>query len=440
MGRAASAARDVLAERGPALDVLLALEPRPFVAPQTPAKAQELAIEAGLAVGLGLPGELVETALGPLRRCVTSFGEGHCHGSARVSSALSALPADLAVLALDPSLSEVDFSRALYIDTETTGLLGGAGTLPFLIGCARFVGELGSERSLVVEQFLLERPGLEAPMLTRFGELLAEASCIVSFNGKSFDWPLLRTRFILNRVAAPKVKAHLDLLHCARRVFKRRLGTVRLIHLEQEVLGFARVDDLPGALIPETYLAFLRGRAGGETLRPIVEHNLSDLVALPALLGELARRFALDGQDGVDETGRAVAQDARDKLGFAQVAARADEHSRALIWAEAAADQEVRGHLASEALYLSGLLKLKQGDWASAEQTLLLALAAWEPHSELSSRAHLVLAKHFEHKRKDFARAADHARHTQLSEGDAASARRQERLMRKLQTREAGVL
>ncbi len=371
-----------------------------------------------------LPGEILETDLGPLRRCVTTFSEMHCHGATAVSYALEAASQDLSVLALDPSLAEVDFSRALYLDTETTGLLGGAGTLPFLVGMARFEG-----RSLVVEQLLLERPGLEAPILTRLGELLSEASCIVSFNGKSFDWPLLRTRYILNRVKAPKVPAHLDLLHCARRVYKRRLGTVRLIHLEQAILGFERVDDLPGELIPETYLAFLRGRAGGGTLRPIVEHNLSDLVALPALLGEIARRFA-GGEVEADALGNKH-QDARDQLGFAHVAARADDSLRAVSWAEAAAEKEVRGELAAEALYLSGTLKLKQGDLAEAERAFIQALKVLDAHSALSARAHLALAKLFEHKLQNIERARFHAEHTALVEGAEASVRRLTRLTRK---------
>ncbi|MFT3921383.1 MAG: ribonuclease H-like domain-containing protein [Myxococcales bacterium] len=338
-----------------------------------------------------------------------------------MARALSACARSLSVLALDPALAEVDFTRALYIDTETTGLLGGTGTLPFLIGCARF--ELGS---LVVEQLLLERPGHEGPMLRRLAELLAQASCIVSFNGKSFDWPLLRTRFIMNRVPAPKVPAHLDLLHCARRVYKRRLGSVRLIELEAAVLGFERIEDLPGELIPETYLGFLRGRTPGAALWPVVEHNRSDLVALPAMLGELVRRFA-------EPSAPELRQDARDQLGFAQVAARADDPQRALAFAQAAAESDVRGELAPEAMYLAGMLKLKVGDLAGAVCAFRDSLEASHGRAEASARAHLALAKMFEHRLKDPERAFFHAPHTGLAEGNEASARRVQRLQKKWQ-------
>lgn len=364
-----------------------------------------------------LPGECEDTPHGPVRYLRVLHDEDHCHGVVPVSLALEARGADLAVLALDPKLESIDFTRALFIDTETTGLMGGAGTLPFLIGLAWFEG-----RRLVVEQLLLERPGLEAPMLQRLGHALARASCIVSYNGKSFDWPLLRTRFILNRVAAPEVPAHLDLLHCARRVYKRRLGAVRLINLEQTILGFERIDDMPGELIPQTYLGYLRGQLSGAALGPILEHNRSDLVALAAILGELVRRFR----------GEHPAQDARDQLGFASVAARASDHARALTFARGAIDADVRGELACEALYLTGELKARAGDYEGALEAFNEALEFAQGHTLAGARTHLALAKLWEHKLKDCARALEHARHTAAAEGADCSARRVVRLERKL--------
>jgi uncharacterized protein YprB with RNaseH-like and TPR domain len=352
-----------------------------------------------------------------LRRLVTEYAEDHCHGAIPVALALEACARDLSVLALDPSLASVDFTRALYIDTETTGLLGGAGTLPFLIGLAWFEGQ-----RLVVEQLLLERPGQEVPMLQRLGEALSRASCIVSYNGKSFDWPLLRTRFIMNRVAAPQVPAHLDLLHCARRVYKRRLGVVRLVHLEEAILGHERVDDLAGELIPQTYLGYLRGHLPGASLGPILDHNRSDLVALAAILGELVRRFRAED----------ARQDARDQLGFATVAARAEHHERALAFAQSAASADIRGELASEALYLSGELKLRAGDVEGARSAFLEAIEAAIGRPQDAARAHLALAKLYEHRLKDPEHALTHAAHTADAEGDEACAHRVARLTRKL--------
>jgi uncharacterized protein YprB with RNaseH-like and TPR domain len=386
-----------------------------------PARALAFALASS-----SLPGQLSEGPDGPLRIVRTDYDEDHCHGTIPVASALAAVASDIAVLALDPTLAEVDFSRALYIDTETTGLAGGAGTLPFLIGMAWFEG-----RTLCVEQMLLEKPGLEAPMLLRLAERLVASSVIVSFNGKSFDWPLLRTRFVLTRVPAPKLPPHLDLLHCARRVYKRRLGSVRLVHLEEQVLGFTRVDDIPGALIPETYLGFLRGHIPGGALEPIVTHNRSDLVALAAILGEITRRFREQDQ----------AQDARDQLGFAGVAARAKSETgaaRARVFAQGAADADVRGELAPEAHLLSGELCLRAGDVLGAERAFLRSVEAACGQRQGAARAHLALAKLYEHQRKDrdvlLARldaAIQHARAAAELEGDEASARRMARLTRK---------
>lgn len=365
-----------------------------------------------------LPGERIDTPQGPLRRIYVEHDADHQHGSAQVARARAVCGTDVAVLALDPSLAEVDFARALFIDTETTGLAGGAGTLPFLIGMAWFEGE-----RLAVEQLLLERPGLEGPMLARLAERLALASVIVSYNGKSFDWPLLRTRFVLNRIAAPKLAGHLDLLHCARRAFKARLGSMRLLHLEQELFGFERLDDLPGELIPETYLAFLRGRSCGSTLAPIVAHNQRDLVALPALLGELWQRFS----------GAHPHQDARDRLSFAQVAARAAASERALSHAHGAVAADLRGELSAAAYMLVGTLKLREGDVSAAREAFERAIEASAREHD-RARAHLALAKLCEHKTKQYTLALAHAAHTGPAEGEDASARRVVRLQKRLQT------
>lgn len=369
-----------------------------------------------------LPGEVEDTEYGPLRSVLTPYAEDHQHGCVPVVLALAAQARDLSILALDPSLECIDFARALYIDTETTGLAGGSGTIPFLVGMAWFEG-----RNLTVEQLLLEKPGHEGPILRRLAQRLAEASCVVSYNGKSFDWPLLRTRFILNRVPAPAVPAHLDLLHCARRVFKRRLGAVRLVHLEEQVLGFTRVDDIAGEMIPQTYLGFLRGQVPASALAPIIEHNRHDLVALAAIMGELVRRFSSEH-----------AQDARDTLGYAQVAARADDRHRAVQLAEQAAEGDIRGELAPQALFLAGQLHAKAGDLDAAVARYLASIDAACGDLRMAAPARLALAKLFERAKRDLTRAIEHARHTAHAEGEDACEKRVLRLLQRME-REAVV-
>jgi uncharacterized protein YprB with RNaseH-like and TPR domain len=365
-----------------------------------------------------VPGERIELAEGALYATSVLHEADHRHGGVEVAPGARVPAREVALLALDSTLAEVDYAHALYIDTETTGLVGGSGTLPFLIGMAWFEDE-----QLRVEQLLLPRPGHEAPMLARLRERLAAASVVVSFNGKSFDWPLLRTRFVLNRLAVPALPPHLDLLHCSRRVYKPRLGSVRLIHLEQEILRYERIDDLPGELIPQRYFEFLRGQADGGTLIPILDHNRSDLVALPALLGELVRRFALQpGTRGY----------ACDQLAFARVAARGQERERAIAHAQAAIEVDVRGEWSAHAHLLVGELELKRGAVAAALEAFERALACAEQELE-RARAHLALAKLHEHKTKHYQRALEHAACTHACEGAEARDRRVDRLTRRVQ-------
>ncbi|RKH92375.1 hypothetical protein D7Y13_37020, partial [Corallococcus praedator] len=270
-----------------------------------------------------LPVEARTTSFGTVHVAEQLYAPEHHHGTAPVAAALDVEARLVASLALHPELESVDFTRMLMLDTETTGLAGGTGTVPFLVGLAWFEG-----RSLRVQQLFLRRMGEEAPMLRLLAERMASSSCLVTYNGKSFDWPLLRTRFVLNRVPVPKELPHLDLLHCARRVFKHRGEGARLVHLESKVLGHHRVDDVDGSLIPELYFRFLRGTDGSE-LVPVLEHNQKDLLLLAALLGDLVRRFRAEGTEQ---------QDPRDLLGFAVVAERAGDAERALAFAKAAAE------------------------------------------------------------------------------------------------------
>jgi hypothetical protein len=305
--------------------------------------------------------------------------------------------------------------RALLLDTETTGLAGGAGTLPFLIGLGWF--EPGG--TLELEQLFLRRPGEERPMLARLSERLAAASCVVSFNGKSYDWPLLRTRFVMNRMPVPAPPPHLDLLHCARRVFRYRCDSARLTELEVAVVGHVRHGDVPGHLIPELYFAYLRGRGQGP-LRRVLDHNAQDLAMLGALLGHLAERFAAPGEE----------LDARDALGLAEVAFRARDHARADAFAGLAA-RAPRPDLASAAMVIRARVCWRARDVAGAVAWLERAVAL--AVGPLAARLHLALAKLHEHRMRDLSRALHHATQARGAEPPPRGVRRLQRLKEKLE-------
>ncbi len=204
---------------------------------------------------------------------------GHRVGHAPLWAACSPDPAVLALLALDPALANVDFSRALYLDTETTGLMGGTGTVPFLLGLGFFDGD-----NFVVEQVLLRTFAEEHGMLRHLEQRLENASAIVTYNGKTFDMPLLRSRAVMQRVPKLTDKPHLDLLHVARRLHRHRLLSCSLKSVEANVLGRERVGDVDGAEIGAMYWHFVR-TGDAEVLRGVLEHNLLDVVSMISLVG-----------------------------------------------------------------------------------------------------------------------------------------------------------
>ncbi len=354
----------------------------------------------------------------------TCYAEDHAHGAAALAHSLRATGAHMAVLALDDTLCAVTSADVLYLDTETTGLAGGAGTLPFLIGMGRF--EAGCWQ---LEQLFLRRPGEEAPMLHHLAARMRQASAIVTYNGKSFDWPLLRTRFVLNRVPLPPVLPHLDLLHCARRLLPQLEGGARLCHVERALLAFERVDDVDGALIPQLYFDFLRGGPVAP-MAQVMTHNAHDLAALAAMLGVFAARL---------DASPVVTISARECLAMARLQERRGDVVQAHAWAVRAASDASDAFLlgpmarlaAGEAHTLRGRLYGRVGDFAAASCAWLLALEYLEGHAILQAEGHLALAKLYEHRLKDIAQALRHAPLTTAAEGTTAMARRVARLQRK---------
>ena len=266
----------------------------------------------------------------------------------------------------------------LFLDTETTGISGGTGTYAFLIGIAWW--EAGG---LQIEQFLMRDFSEEHSVLLELSARIAERPVLVTFNGKTFDWPLLESRYVMTRsIGVPQLSAHLDLLHPARAIWKLRLGSVRLMELEQHVLdarrlGWDRADDVPSAMIPQFYFDYLRGRSVAP-LAAVVRHNRNDLRGLAALYGKLNELLGSEeyrkDSDGLDlfglsrfldrrgEAGRAlsactaarefglpIALDALAQWQLAKMAKRRGEHVEAArIWQELARDADWRAAACEE--------------------------------------------------------------------------------------------
>lgn len=175
-----------------------------------------------------------------------------------------------------------------FLDTETTGLAGGAGTLAFMVGVGRF---LRDEFQLV--QFFLRDPGEEPAMLAALEAFLEPADVLVTFNGKSFDLPVLYNRYILNSWQAVSLPAaHLDLLHLARRLWRDLLPSRALGDLERQILGVVRsAEEVPGWLVPQIYQDYLR-TGDAEPLEGVFYHNAMDILSMAALLRHVASLLA----------------------------------------------------------------------------------------------------------------------------------------------------
>jgi len=175
----------------------------------------------------------------------------------------------------------------IFLDTETTGLSGGTGTLAFLVGMARF-----DDDGLKLTQFLVEDPSEEPAMLLEFANQTADIEAVVTFNGKSFDMPLLKSRYVLNRMPIPFGEwGHLDLLHLSRRIWRQRLASRSLKDLEHEILHIPRSEDeVPGWMIPEIYFNYLRSGDASQ-IANVVYHNAMDIVSLAALYFAITQMF-----------------------------------------------------------------------------------------------------------------------------------------------------
>ncbi|MCB9444461.1 MAG: ribonuclease H-like domain-containing protein [Ardenticatenaceae bacterium] len=192
--------------------------------------------------------------------------------------------AEVAVYLQDSRLNNLNFHDFLFLDTETTGLAG-AGTIAFMVGVAFFDGE-----ALVVRQYFLRDFGDEPAMLHLLDELLAEKAGLVTFNGRTFDLPLLDTRYLMNRMPG-RVQSvpHIDLLQPSRRLWRARFGSVALGNLEQNLLGLQRThEDVPGFLIPGLYHDYLRSGDGRDLLR-VFYHNEIDMLSMVTLATRVTR-------------------------------------------------------------------------------------------------------------------------------------------------------
>ncbi len=250
-----------------------------------------------------------------------------------------------------------------FFDFETTGLSGGAGTIAFLAATGRL-----EDGMLRIDQlFLGDYPG-EAAFIRAFVATLGEKPILVSYNGKSFDWPLLATRCVMNGILVPEIDLHLDLVHTARRLWRPLVGSASLGDLEVPILGKDRGADLPGSEIPAVYFSYLAG-GDDERLELVALHNLSDVASLAALFAKASELFA----EPLAGLGR-IPADCRN-LGRIMLACGREDRGEALLWEAATKGDE------GAALSLARRLRRK-GEPKDARRALGLAGNTYERHLE----------------------------------------------------------
>ena len=346
------------------------------------------------------------------------------HGRRRVGS--YAIDSAAPLLLFDPRLAAIDdwASRVVFFDIETTGLSGGAGTLAFLAGCGWFERD-----GFKVRQFFLNGPAGEHAMLDALGRIFDDASLLVTFNGRTFDVPVMETRWAYHRRENPTADLpHFDMLPPARRLWKRPgdggrlpkgsplgdggclpkgtsvpLDTCSLSSLERSVLGFHRLDDVPGFEIPARYFQFLR-TGDATVIEGVLEHNRHDLVSLAGVMAH-ALRLAAEGPEACETP--------TEQIGLGRLYERAGDSSRALHAYGLAAASDTRDVAAQALARLAVLLRREERHEESAaawQGVLALASADHLDLTVLERRAAEALAIHHEHRARDLAAAKGYAK------------------------------
>lgn len=289
-----------------------------------------------------------------------------------------------AVKACDPAFTGTswDYRKLLFLDTETTGLSGGAGTLAFEIG-AGFI----DERGMVIRQYVMRDYHEEAAMLAEIAKLFERCDTVVSFNGKTFDLPLLESRMVMNRIRLKVTEyPHLDLLHAARRVYKLRLKRCNLASLEEAVLGQGREDDLPGSQVPQRYFDYIKTKEFA-LLADVLRHNLQDVKSLAMLTGHLC---------SVYREPQAL-EHAEDLFGVGRTLMRGGHTEKARtcfkILGHSSLSPQAHMHLASS--------YKKEKEWQEAVTTYQDMIA----RGEGGTWPYIELAKYYEHIARDIPRA-----------------------------------
>lgn len=227
-------------------------------------------------------GEIVSTPEGETFQTKEYFPSHHRYGDVTLAEILDIPTYPAHLLSKDERLKSLDFRKALFLDTETTGLSGGTGTFAFMVGLGFF-----EEDGFLIHQFFMRDYSEERASLTLLRDVLHSFQFLVTFNGKHYDIPLLETRFILSRIASPiREMPNFDLLYPSRKIWKGAYDNCRLITLESQLLGVERGEDIPSEWIPSLYFEYLQ-TGDARKIHHVFYHNQMDILSMVALAGRI---------------------------------------------------------------------------------------------------------------------------------------------------------
>ncbi len=308
-----------------------------------------------------------------------SYAPGHRHGTLSLADSL---PPDDGWSRLDLLAGTPCGGNLLFIDLETTGLAGGAGSYAFLVGCGWF-----GEGRFHVRQFLLSSFASERELLKALSDVAVTLDAVVTYNGKSFDLPLIETRYALNRLATPFAEMpHVDMLHHARRLWHGHDEGHRLSNLETSLLGHEREGDVPGFEIPSRYFHFVR-TGDARPLDAVLEHNRRDLLSLALLTARAARLL---------DEGVTAASTAREAVAIGRLYERSGMTSDALACYARASD--MGPGVCADALYAHALLLRRTRRYGAAADVWQRLLDMGDCPPRLERAAAEALAVHHEHR------------------------------------------
>ena len=355
-----------------------------------------------------LSGEEVRTAHGAHFETERLYDRYKRHGSLDIGD-LAELPPDLLDAISQNGVPPCGPAKWAFLDTETTGLAGGSGTYAFLIGVGRITPE-----GFRVRQFFMREHGEEPSLLCALADHLAQFDVLITYNGKTYDQPLLETRYRMSRFRSPFDRMpHLDLLHGARRLWKLRFDSCRLVDLENQILGVEREGDLPGEMIPYVYFEYLRT---GEAFRlvPILHHNAMDILTLACLTGVVPWAFRSPEQARLTH--------GAEMAGLGRWLRQAEQFDRALELFRRAVALGLKDDLLFRTLWDISLLERKLGR-DDAAIAVLTDLAA--ERNQYRVPALEELAKHYEHREKNYGMALEMTK-TALAFQDTPALRKRE--------------